>query len=120
MRCFSIAFLLLGLGLGCDRSSTPPTPLPAAEFSAVFDKAFSKAKPEVKEFANQLVAAVQAQDYSKAFNGLQSLAGREDLNKEQVSIISRASMTINTLLQSAQAQGDQKATETIKNYHSTK
>jgi hypothetical protein len=112
--------LALGFGVGCDRSNTPPTPLSAAEFPAAFEKAFSKAQPEAKDVANQVVAAVQAQDYSKAFNGLHAIAGRSDLTKEQVSVTTRALMTVSTLLQEAQAKGDAKATETIKTYHSTK
>jgi hypothetical protein len=119
--CFAVAAALaLGFVLGCDRSSAPPTPLPAAEFAAAFDKTFGKAKPEVKELASQLVAAVQAQDYSKAFNGLHALAGRDDLNNAQASLASRALMTVRSLLESAQTQGDQKAAETINHYRSTK
>ena len=94
-RLSTFALVLFGFAAGCDRSSTPPAPLAAAEFSAAFDKAFSKAKPEAKDLSSQLVAAVQAQDYSKAFAGLQSLAVREDLNKDQVSIITRALITVN-------------------------
>jgi len=112
--------LALGFAAGCDRSSTPPAPLAAADFSAAFDKAFMKAKPEAKDLSNQLVAAVQAKDYSKAFATVQSLGVREDLSKDQISLITRASITVNSLLQSAMAQGDQKAAETIKLYHSTK
>src|SRR6266478_196618 len=96
-RLSTFALVLVGFGVGCDRSSTPPTPLAAGEFSAAFSKAFSKAEPEAKDLASQLVAAVQAQDYSKAFNGVQSLAGRGDLNKEQINVITRASITINRL-----------------------
>lgn len=112
--------LALGFGVGCDRSSAPPTPLPSAEFPAAFEKVFSKAKPETKDVVNQIVASVQAQDYSKAFLGLQTLASRPDLTKEQVSVTTRGLLTVNTLLQAAQAQGDAKAAETIKVYNSKK
>jgi hypothetical protein len=112
--------LALGFGVGCDRASAPPTPLSAAEFPTAFANAFSKAKPEVKEVADQIVAAVQAQDYSKAFNGLQSLVGLPDLTKEQISVSSRGLLTVNTLLQAAQAQGDAKAAETIRVYNANK
>ena len=126
MTCLRIKIIGLALllpllfGLGCDRSSAPPTPLAVEAMPAAFEKAFSKAKPEAKELANQMVAAVQAKDYSKAFLGLQALTALPTLTKEQISVSSGALLTVNTLLQAAQAQGDAKAAETIKVYQSTK
>jgi hypothetical protein len=113
-------FVSLLFGPGCDRTSSSPTPLSAEEMPAAFAKAFSQAKPEVKEVADQVVAAVQAQDYSKAFNGLQSLVGRPNLSKDQVSVTTRGLLTVNTLLQAAQAKGDAKAAETIRVYNKNK
>ena len=114
--------LMLGLGfiVGCSRNSGPPPPLAAAELPAAFGKAFGTAKPEAKALANQVVAAVQAQDYSKAFNDLQMLINRADLTKDQMSVATRGVATVQTLLQSAQTQGDAKAAETLKTYQSTK
>ena len=112
--------LVCTLGMGCNRSSAPPTPLSAAEFPAAFEKAFSRAKPEVKDLATQLVAALQSLDYSKAHAELQTLAGLPELTKEQITITSRGFLTVNTLLQEAQAKGDAKAAETIKIYRETK
>ena len=121
LKTLAFAVLLpLLFGLGCDRSSAPPAPLSAAEMPAAFNKAFTKAKPEVKGVADQIVAAVQAQDYSTAFNALTSIVGNGSLTKEQSQVISRALLTVNNLLQEAQAKGDTKAAETIKTYHSTK
>ena len=117
-----IPLLLLPLffGFGCNRDSAPPAPLSVAEFPAVFANAFGKAKPEIKEVSDQVVAAVQAQDYPKAFNALQSLVGRAGLTKEQSSVTGRALLTVNNLLQEAQAKGDAKAAEAVKIYRSTK
>jgi len=123
LRLKTIAFALLVplmFGLGCDRSSSSPTPLAVEELPAAFGRAFSKAKPDAKEVADQIVAAVQAQDFSKAFNGLQSLVGKPDMTKEQVSITTRALLTVNAQLQAAQAKGDAKAAKTLNNYRSTK
>lgn len=121
IKIIGLALLLpLLFGVGCDRSSAPPTPLAVEELPAAFEKAFSKAKPEAKELANQIVAAVQAKDYSKAFLDLQTLTGLPALTKEQMSVTSRALLTVNTLLQAAQAQGDAKAAETIQFHRATK
>ena len=114
---FTLGLVVVGCGPG---SSTPPAPLAEAEIPAAFEKAFAKAKPELKELSTQVVTAVQAKDYSKAFNSLQSVAGRPDMNKEQISVITRALITVSGLLQTAQAQGDQKAAQTLQLYHSQK
>lgn len=117
----TLAFLLiLAFGMGCNRSSAPPTPLTAEELSGVLEKAFSTAKPQAKETATQVVTSVQAKDYSKAFWGIQTLAGVPGLTKEQVNVTARATLTISGLLQSAQAEGDQKAAATLKTYRENK
>ena len=121
IKTIGLAFLLtLLLGVGCEKAIPPVTPLAEEAFPVAFDKAFSKAKPETKELVSQIVAAVQAKDYPKAFSGLQALSGQSDLTKPQSDVCASALLTVNTLLQAAQAQGDAKAAETIKVYRSTK
>jgi len=113
-------FLIAALGAGCDKAGPPPAPLTAEELPAAMEKAFSSAKPEIKELAGQFVALVKAKNYPKAFQAMQSLMGQPGLNKEQLNVSSRASLTLNELLQAAQAAGDQKAATTIKNYQFNK
>ena len=110
--------VVLGLtfGVGCNRPSPPPTPLSVEELPAALEKAFGKAKPEIKDLANQVVASVQARDYSKAFLTIQNLASRPGLTKDQVNVTSRATLTVNSLLQAAQAKGDPQAAQTLKSY----
>ena len=108
------------LGLGCNRSSPPPTPLSVEEMPAALTKAFSKAKPDAKDLANQVVASVQAQDYSKAFQVIQNLASQPGLTKEQGSVTTRATLTVNSLLQAAQTKGDPQAAQTLKTYRRDK
>ena len=105
---------------GCSKNVTAPPPLPADQLPAAMQKAFSKAKPEIKEVADQVVASLQATDYAKAFAGMQKLGGQSGLNKEQIDVITRGSLTLNGLLQAAQTQGDQKAAETLKTYRINK
>jgi hypothetical protein len=109
------------VGVSCNRSaSAPPAPLPLEQIPAALQKAFTKAKPENKALVDQLVATVQAQDYSKAFFQMQNLAAQPGLNKEQQSVTSSGVLTLNTLLQSAQTKGDVQATETLKTYRVNK
>ena len=108
--------LLLICGLGCSKDLPPPAALPADQFAAVFDKAFATAKAETKGLATEVVTAVQAQDYPKAFSQLQYLAAASGLNKEQRNVVASGLLTVNELLAKAQSQGDQKAAQTIQNY----
>jgi hypothetical protein len=108
--------LLLTSGLGCRKDVRPPSPLPADQFAATFNKAFAGAKAEAKDLAAQIVTAVQAQDYPKAFAQLQSLTSAPGLTKGQQSVLARALLTVNDLLAAAQSQGDQKAAQTIQTY----
>jgi len=87
---------------------------------AAIEKAFNKAKPAAKELATQVVAAVQAKDYSKAYMGLQTLSTHPDVTQEQSRIATGAMMTVNDLLQAAVSQGDQKSATTLRNYQLTK
>lgn len=113
--------VLLAFGLlGCKPKETIPTPLPAEELPAALEKAFATAPAPAKAAASDIVAAVQAKDYGKAQSLLQALAVMPKLSKEQVSITSRAVLTVNELLQAAQAQGDQNAAQTLQNYRSLK
>ena len=112
---FAVLLLLIS-GLSCKKDIPPPAPLPADQFAATFDKAFAGAKAETKDLTTQVVTAVQAQDYPKAFEQLQSLTAVPGLNKAQRSVVARALLTVNELLAAAQSQGDQKAAQTIQNY----
>jgi hypothetical protein len=116
---FALLFVLLVAG-GCSKSDSPLPPLALNELPAALEKAFSKAQPEAKELANQVVKAVQSQDYPRAFEDIQSLAIAPGLTSEQVSTVARSRLTINELLQSAEAKGDEKAASTLENYRRTK
>jgi len=120
-KSISLVMSLVLLGaVGCDKGSSPQTPLPLGEFPAAFEKAFTKSKPEVKSLADQAVKSVQAQDYPKAFQDIQSLSGVPGLTKEQISAVGRGRLTINELLQTAEVKGEEKAAATLNHYRATK
>jgi hypothetical protein len=97
-----------------------PAPLPVAELPAAFEKAFRVAPAEAKDMAGQVVALVRAQDYSKAHPQLLALAAAPKLTPEQLDVTARGLVTLNELLQAAQAQGDQNAAQTLEMYRKTK
>ncbi len=117
--CSVSLFLLLG-AVGCSKSGSSLEPLAIEQLPSALEKAFGKAKPGVKELADQVIASVKAQDYPRAHQGLQNLSVAPGLTKEQTSVAARGVLTINSLLQSAEAKGDQKAAATLENYRKTK
>ncbi len=107
-------------GLGCSHESGPPPPLAAEQLPTEFDKTFAKANPGVKELATRVSSAVQAKDYSAAHQAIQALCGAAATTKAQKVLAQRALVTITDLLNTAQAQGDQKAAATLQDYRRSK
>jgi len=120
MKLIMALALCLAFCLGCDRSSAPPAPLAAEQIPAALQKSFKGSKAQIKELSDEVIAALQAKDYPKAFLTLQSLSAQSGLKREQQSIAARAMLTVNNLLQSAQTQGDAQAAETLKTYRANK
>ncbi len=117
---FVVLFILL-VTFGCSKKDiAPPEPLAVDQLPSAMGKAFSNAKPPVKDLATQVVSSVQAQDYSKAFMDVQNLSATPGLSKEQSAVTTRAMMTINDLMKSAIAKGDPKSAAALKHYQMTK
>jgi hypothetical protein len=112
--------VVVSLALGCSHHDAPLEPLSSAELAPALEKAFTKAKPEVRDLITQAITAVQAQDYSKAFLQLNKLQSQPDLTQEQSTVLARGILTLNGLLQSAQSKGDANAAQTLKNYDQNK
>jgi ribosomal protein L22 len=115
-----LALALLGLG-GCNRNtSSMPAPLPVEQIPAAMQQAFTKAQPEAQSAANDVVSSVQSQDLTKAFEQLRDLSVRPDLTPEQKAVAARAMVTTVQQLQAAADRGDQKASEFMHKYISTR
>jgi len=120
LKNISLALALAAWTIGCSHSSPPPEKISVGELPAAMQTAFAKAQPGPKALADQVVASVQGQDYTKAFQAVQALSARTDLTKDQVAILSRVTITVNSLLQEAQTKGDVQATKTLENYRRDK
>ncbi len=112
--------VILVAGAGCGRGTAPPPPLPVEQISAEFQKACAKSSPAAKDLSGQTTAAVAAKKYPAAFEAIQMLQSLPDLTKAQQTIVSRTMLTVSSLLQTAQAQGDPDAASAIKQYRSTR
>ena len=107
--------LVLLAGSGCDRASKPLPPLPLDQLPAALEKAFTKAEAETKDLAGSVVASVRSQDYAKAYLSLQTLLGKPNLSREQKDVTARGMITVHIALETAQANGDAAAAQTLQN-----
>jgi hypothetical protein len=114
-----VGLCLLGV-LGCNRTAAPPAPLASDQLVPELQKGFANAKQPTKELVGEIVAAVQTNDFAAAFQKVQLLSAAPDVNKKQRVLAARAMLTINSLLQAAQAKGDPGAAAAIKAYQRNK
>lgn len=115
-----IALLALGILNACHRADAPLAVLPPEQIATEFGKTFSNAKQNVKDASDRVLKALADKDYPAAFQAVQELCSVGDATKAQQTLAARALVTIQGLLQSAQAQGDEKAAAAVKLYQNTK
>ena len=109
------------VGLGCHRQNDgPPPPLPVEQIPAAFAAGFKDAKPEVKDLEDKFLKALEAKDYPAAHQAAQDLEMSPGATQPQQILAARAFLTMTSLLQTAQAQGDENAAAEINRYKSTK
>ena len=112
--------MCLSGGLSCKRAGEAPPPLALEQIPAELEKVFLSGTPADKDLVSEVNTNLQSKDYSAAFHTLQSLSGNQGLNKDQRSILARCLLTVTSLLQAANAQGDEKAAATLKQYYMNK
>src|SRR6516225_3116357 len=110
-----LPILLLFLA-GCSKEPGPPPALAVEQIPAELEKAFKQAKQETKDVVGKLNSGLQNKDYADAYDAVQALGNIPDTTKEQRMLVSRAMLTIYGLLQTAQANGDDRAAAAIR-YH---
>ncbi len=108
-------------GAGCGRHQTsPPKALASEQVAPAIETAFKEARPEIRETANNAVAAIRNQDEPRAFIQLQALSFRADLTPEQRTATARSMMSVLARLQIAAANGNKVAEEMLKQYRAGK
>ena len=122
--CFTLPLHVIALAflcaVGCHHEDGPPPPLAAEQIPAEFAASYKNAKPELKDLADKVLKALEAKDYPAAHQAVQDLAMSPAANKAQQILAARALLTITGLLQTAQAQGDEKAAAALNLYKASK
>src|SRR5262245_58041311 len=115
-----IAVIALFVTTGCNRTIAPPPPLPAEQIPAEFQKAFAKGPSPAKDLSAEVITALQTKNYPAAYEAVQVLCALPELSKDQQMLSSRALLTVTALLETAKAQGDQKAAASLNQYRSSR
>jgi hypothetical protein len=111
---------IVSLTPGCNRDSGPPPPLSATQIGPEFKKGFADAPQATRDVSAEVVSALQASNYVAAFGAAQALCARPDMTKSQQALASRALLTVNQLLQAAQASGDKEAAAVLQLHRSSR
>jgi hypothetical protein len=104
---------VLVTGSGCSREAGPPAPLAAEAIPVEFAKTFRNAAPNIKELAAEVSSSLSKSNYPAAYEQVRAICALPEATKDQKALAARALLTITTLLQAAQAQGDQRANEVL-------
>ncbi len=115
-----VTLVLLWLTPACSQKTVPPRILTVPELVSGLEKTFTGAKPELRDMEADIVSALKAPDYSRAYLGLQKLAAQANLSRAQGNLLASGLLSVNELLQTAQSQGDTNATQVLQFYHATK
>ncbi len=107
------ALLVAFLAVSCGKSGPPP-PLALDQIPSAMNRAFSRARPDLKELSERAVSSLQNHEPGKALMVIEGLSAAPDLTKEQREVAARALLTINQELQAAQARGDKQAAELLR------
>jgi hypothetical protein len=111
--CLITGMAVLGL-VACHKDPGPPPPLAVEQIPAEMQKTFNNAGSEIKDAVGRLTSALQNKDYPAAFEEVQTLCALPDETREQRELAARSLLTITGLLQTAQAQGDERAATALK------
>lgn len=115
-----LALVLMPLVIGCGGGGRPPKPLSHDEIGPAVQRVFQDAQDDLRAGANDLVAALEAGEDSRAFLLLQSLLNRAELTAEQRDVVSRSMISIGARLNEAADAGDAGATQLLEYHGATK
>jgi len=105
---------------GCKKKATALTPVPVEQVPATMQQSFQQAPPEIRQSANEVVAAVEKGDEPHALVELQHLASRPELTQQQRDAAVRSWMAVHERLRAAAAKGDKRAEDALEHYRATK
>jgi hypothetical protein len=95
-------------------------PKASSASAAEVQKAFDSTRSDIKEFAQQGVAAEAKNDYGTAFVHYRALSLNPDLTPEQRNMADQAMLEMGKKLREASTNGDANAEKVLQMYRATK
>lgn len=112
------AFALLGGG--CGESSTPLQEISTQEIVGNVPGVFDGAPAEVRQLAADVVAAIEQQDFTTAWDKLQVLGGREGLTDAQKEFVAESLASVGAEVQKAEEAGNEAAQQALQFHRANK
>ena len=106
---------LAGFAGGCREK-----PKASSTGAANVQEAFKKARPDVREFADQAVAAESRGELSTAFVHYRALSINPELTPEQRNSANESMLEMSKKLREASGKGDAEAEKVLQQYRATK
>ena len=102
--------------LSCGKTDAPPPePLDPSNLVSELQTQFADADAEIKPMVDEVIKFYQDKNYIGAFQALDKVLFRSDLDEKSRILASRASLTISNLLDDQAAKGDEAAKRLKKN-----
>jgi hypothetical protein len=121
LRYLGVCLLLsFAAASGCGKPPAPPTPLALEQIPSEMQKVFVTAKAPIKSAVEEIKGALEKKDYPGAYQRVQALCELPELGQDQRMVLTRTSLTLVGLLQTAQTQGDPEATKMLDFVRRTK
>ncbi len=105
---------------GCDREARQPKALTTTEVSGGAPAAFKDAPPAVKQLVTELSDAIAKQDFTTAWERLQTLNARPGLTDAQKEFVASGITSVGAEMQKAETTGNEAAQETLRIHRANK
>ena len=105
---------------GCDQGARQPKTLTPTEVSGGAPAAFKDAPPAVKQLALEIADAITKQDFTTAWERLQSLNARPGLTDAQKEFVASGIASVGAEMQKAETTGNEAAQEALRIHRANK
>jgi hypothetical protein len=106
------ACTMIASAIGCGSKHAPA--------NATVEEAFKNTKPEVKEFADQAITAMEKNDSAVAFVHFRALSLNPDLTQQQRDLATENMLKMSAKLREAAGNGNADAEKVLEMYRATK
>lgn len=116
-----LALAVVPLSLaGCGKGAGLPKEISTREVETGVAAIFKTATPETRKLAEEVVAAIQKQDFPTAWEKLQTLGQQPGLSDSQKEFVASSTASVATEVRKAEASGDEAAKQALEFHRANK